>query len=301
MSSFLESVSPEPMRRRLATLYETDPVVTVTGYMLGQEKLLEWAHAVPKDAELRAAISPIPPVKLRSLTAAPEEEVFLWTGLIDLANFFSIYDRLGQRPSGRPLSVLDFGCGCGRMTRYLNMMENTQAYGVDINPDLVAWCQKNLAKVRTTRNRQQPPMDCAPASIDIAYSLSIFTHLPEDRIQEWLTDVARVLRPGGVFIVTTHGIPALNIIRGSKVHQEMFKLDETGAAKLIERLPTEHFIHMAYGWSLIDFAKTGSRYGNSFIDETYVRTHWNNACFDVIEFIPGGLRGWQDIVVLKRK
>src|SRR5579862_9039435 len=111
MPSFLETISPEPMRRALAGLIDSDAVTRVQLYLLGQDRLLQWAHSVgvaTNDA-LRAGVSPVPPQELRRLDTAPEEPLYLWTGLTDITNFFAIYQRLGTTQQDRKPRVLDFG------------------------------------------------------------------------------------------------------------------------------------------------------------------------------------------------
>jgi cyclopropane fatty-acyl-phospholipid synthase-like methyltransferase len=245
-------------------------------------------------------VSPIPPSELRAITAAPEEELFLWTGLADLANLLQNYDRTTPGPLAEKLRILDFGCGCGRMTRYLNSIDSVEAHGTDANPDLAAWCQEHLDRVHTALNAAQPPMPFPDASFDLVYALSVFTHLSEERSHEWLADVARVLVPGGSFIATTHGVTALNVIRNSTVHQTMMNLDESATDALIRRLPDEGYIFAQYPPASIPVAKVGSEYGLSFIDGDYVRSNWASTNFELLDHLPGGLRGWHDIAVLRR-
>jgi SAM-dependent methyltransferase len=300
-SAFIESITSAAFRIRVKELSASDPSVTVLSYIMSAEKLLEWAHAVPQDAALRKLLPPVPPKDLRSKTASADEEVFLWTGMLDLSNFWDIYQRHGGLPAGRRASILDFGCGAGRMVRYLGQMADVDAHAIDINPELVKWCQKNLTAVTTSQNTDAPPMPLADASFDMVYSMSIFTHLPEDNTKAWLNDIARVLRPGGLLILTTHGYPALEIIRNSDIHQKMFDVNAQRTGELIDQLKREHFIHLGYEWRLLSFAKAGKRYGNTFIDGDYVNTNWNTSNLEVLEHLPGGLRGWQDVVVLRRK
>jgi SAM-dependent methyltransferase len=299
--AFIESITSPAVRACVKELSASDPSVTVLSYMMSAEKLLEWAHAVPKDPALRKLLPPVPPKDLRSKTASADEEVFLWTGMLDLSNFWDIYQRHGGLPTGRRASILDFGCGAGRMVRYLGQMADVDAHAIDINPDLVKWCQKNLTAVKTAQNTEAPPMPFPDAGFDMVYSMSIFTHLPADNTQAWLEDIGRVLRPGGLMIVTTHGYPALEIIRNSDVHQKMFDVDARRTGELIDELKHKHFIHLGYEWRLLNFAKAGKRYGNTFIDGDFVRDNWNTPQLEVLEHLPGGLRGWQDVVVLRRK
>jgi SAM-dependent methyltransferase len=302
MPSLCDLISSPRFRERLTELCQTDPAATVLSYILGPDQLLEWAHSVGvvKDAALRAGAAPIPPLELRSITAAPETEVFLWTGLVDLARFFAIYERVGPKPTGRRPRILDFGCGCGRMTRCLNMIDGIEAYGLDVNPDLVTWCQGNLTDVRTMLNPEQPPMPLPDQLFDLVYSLSVFTHLPEERSRQWFQDIARVLVPGGTLIVTTHGYRALEIIRGSSVHHQMFDLDERATSELITRLQAELFLFVPCRPDVLELARTSAAYGHSFVDQDYISREWNTAEFQVVEHLPGGLRNWQDIVVLRR-
>ena len=297
-----ERVSSEALRARLAQLCDDDPGTLVLSWMLGPSGLLVWAQsaALARNPEFRECIPPIPPPELRGITASPEEEVFLWSGLVDLDQFLGIYERVRTTTTSAKTRVLDFACGCGRLSRYLNDLDSVEAVGLDANPRLVAWCQDNLKRVRTLVNPLQPPMPLPDASIDLAYSLSLFTHLSEEVTKQWFADLARVLVRGGTLLVTTHGAQALSIIRGSSVHRELFDLDEKAADDLIYRLPNEGFLYRRCNPDVLAMANVGSDYGYSFIDEKYIASTWNDGQFEVIEHLPGGLRGWQDIVVLRR-
>jgi SAM-dependent methyltransferase len=298
--AFMEAISPQPFSARLAAFGGADRTAAaeITS-RVGRERLLEWAHSVAlgSDAELRARVPPVPPLAFRRITAAPEEPTFLLTGLVDLAVFFDIYDRTASRQR-RKLRVLDFACGCGRLARYLQVMGGVEAYGVDVNPDLVAWCQANLRNMLTGLNGMDPPMPVADAEMDFVYAMSVFTHLPEEPARGWLRDLARVLVPGGVLTLTTHGYTALRAIPN---HPLTFHIDESEAISLGERLPVEGFITLPYTSTAATVDVTGTGYGLTFIDPDYIRANWDNADFQLLEQVPGGLRGFQDIITLKRR
>jgi SAM-dependent methyltransferase len=303
MTDLAARVASHALRTRLAEIFEDDPGTQVLSWMLGPSGMLLWAQSVAlaSNPELRECIPPIPPPDLRGITASPEEAIFLWSGLVDLDQFLDIYERVRSTASNEQTRVLDFACGCGRLSRYLNELDAVEAVGLDANPRLVAWCQDNLTRVRTLINPLQPPMPLPDASIDLAYSLSLFTHLSEDATNQWFADLARVLVAGATLLVTTHGVQALSIIRGSSVHRELFDLDEAAADDLINRLPNEGFLYRKCTPDVLAMANVGSDYGYSFIDEKYVASRWNDENFEVIEHLAGGLRGWQDIVVLRRR
>lgn len=248
------------------------------------------------DAEQPITI-PVPPLALRSITAAPEEDVFLLTGEADLAYLLGLYERYVQQRPTRP-RVLDFGCGCGRLTRFLAVDARYEGVACDLNPNHVAWCRENIGNVETVVNAPAPPLPFADASIDFAYLLSVFTHLTEAAIMAWLIDLARVMRPGGIVAITTHGYPAIDTIIGSEIHHQMYRIDAAGATDLRNRLAGEGFIHLPYGEDVLKLANVGTDYGNSFIHPDYARRRWS-AHLHVVDHLPGGLRGgWQDVFLL---
>jgi SAM-dependent methyltransferase len=303
MTSVIEAISPDPMRARLEEMCRDKTATRILSWILGPEGFLIWAHCIGivTDAGLRACMSSVPPRELREITAAPDEEEFLWSGFVDLRTFFELQDRFGRQPTGRKLRVLDFACGCGRLSRYLAMHREVEAYGTDVNPDLVAWCQAQLPGVRTLANPVAPPMSIRPDFFDLVFALSLFSHLPERRALDWLADVARVMVPGGLLIATTHGVPTLEIIRDSPVHHSMFDLDTAEVEALMARLPREGFIYRPYSADTLRVAKAGQEYSNAFIHPDHIARTWNTDLLELVEHIPGGLRGWQDCVVLRRK
>ncbi len=85
------------------------------------------------------------------------------------------------------------------------MIVRRSLYGADYNRRTIAWCRRNIAGVEFIDNDLSPPLPLPPEQMDCVYALSVFTHLSEAMHDAWRGELARVLRPGGVLILTTHG------------------------------------------------------------------------------------------------
>jgi SAM-dependent methyltransferase len=105
----------------------------------------------------------------------------------------------------RSRRVLDFGCGCGRTLRWFLRDDTTaELHGVDVDADAIAWCQKHL-RGNFAATTSAPPLPHPDGHFDVVYCLSVFTHLNESMQDLWLAELKRVLKPGGVLLLTVHG------------------------------------------------------------------------------------------------
>jgi SAM-dependent methyltransferase len=148
---------------------------------------------------------PVPPEHLIAQVAGSADvRWFLEGGRLALD---SIRETLAWhgRDVGALAAILDFGCGCGRVTRHWPGVTRATLNGVDYNAELIGWCQRQLPFGRFAVNRLAPPLDFPDGAFDLIYALSVFTHLPESMQQAWVVEFARVLKPGGLLLVTTHG------------------------------------------------------------------------------------------------
>lgn len=100
-------------------------------------------------------------------------------------------------------SILDYGCGWGRLTRqayYYSDPENV--YGVD------PW-DRSIEVCRSHRLTNIHHIDYEPTSLpgpdggfDLATAFSVFTHIGEATARTILTTVARATKAGGTFVIT---------------------------------------------------------------------------------------------------
>lgn len=146
---------------------------------------------------------PVPGPRLRVLVAGTEDrEAFLRTGAAHAARVEALVAEhdvaLGP---GRVL--LDAGCGCGRIARHL-LGTGADVRGIDINPELVAWTRERLGIPAGTVGIN-PPAPGADGEIDVVLAYSVLTHLTGPQQRSWLGEWARLLRPGGLVVCTTHG------------------------------------------------------------------------------------------------
>lgn len=166
MRTFVEEITSTAMRERLSALRSERVDLAVLFQLLGPRGFLEWGHSigVTQDDQLRRIAPPVAPFKLRRITADIVEPAYLYAGLRDTSVFVEHYRHHGK--AGAQARVLDFGCGAGRMTRFLSQSKQFQVSASEVNPDHVAWCRLTLDAVTTKQNDVLPPLDFeAPRSI----------------------------------------------------------------------------------------------------------------------------------------
>ncbi|MFY9621339.1 MAG: class I SAM-dependent methyltransferase [Pyrinomonadaceae bacterium] len=138
------------------------------------------------------------------------------------AKFLEYFKSLcGLRPHE---AVLDVGCGSGRLaiplTRYLN--GEARYEGFDLSHAAIKWCQENISmhfpqfrfQVSDVRNDVYAPGEkrrlkaskytfpYANDSFDFVFLTSVFTHLVRADMKRYVSEVARVLKPGGRCLAT---------------------------------------------------------------------------------------------------
>jgi SAM-dependent methyltransferase len=148
---------------------------------------------------------PMPPAELVVLVSGPSRAWFSERGRADAAMFRDLAARHGCDLAAGA-DVLDFGCGAGRIARWLapQVIEGGgRFHGSDLNRRLVAWCAANLPG-QYALNGLQPPLALGDRSLDLVYAHSVLTHLAEPTARAWLAELSRVLRPGGLALLTFH-------------------------------------------------------------------------------------------------
>jgi SAM-dependent methyltransferase len=118
--------------------------------------------------------------------------------------------------------VLDVGCGSGRIAlALLDYLDATGSYeGFDVNPQGIGWATRTItarnprfhfqvADVRNDHYNQggtvpatDYPFPYDDATFDLALVVSVFTHMRAPEVQHYMTELARVLRPGGRCLMT---------------------------------------------------------------------------------------------------
>jgi SAM-dependent methyltransferase len=182
-------------------------------------------------------------------------------------------------------AVLDFGCGCARVLRayYDRAAPSQKLYGTDIDAEAIEWCRANYSKMAEFDvNATTPPLAYADEMFDLVFSVSVFTHLPEDLQFVWLRELQRVTKTGGYLLLTTFSKDVFEqaVPEQSReaAREQGFFYDDRG--EKTEGLP--------------DF------YRQSFHTAAYIRSHWSEL-FDVVDIRERAVDGHQDIVVCRRR
>lgn len=96
-------------------------------------------------------------------------------------------------------AVLDIGCGRTAPNLSGLIGKAGKLYGIDVIDFTVS-----DPRMQLFTNDVCAMTDIADASIDLAYSRAVMEHLP--RVEDAYREIARVLRPGGVYVYTTPSI-----------------------------------------------------------------------------------------------
>ena len=169
-------------------------------------------------------------------------------------------------------AVLDFGCGLGRTLRHLRALPWSLS-GCDVDAESIAWTRKALPEVPFENNGTMPPLPYGDDSFDAVYAISVFTHFDPRGQAAWAQELARVLRPGGLALITTMGPWAFHPFPEGSVVTEV-----------------EGFWFFPVGGAFNNSAAVHTREGLE---------HFFSPRFELLDWKKQGLDGFQDLALFR--
>jgi len=113
-----------------------------------------------------------------------------------------------QGKDPKEMTVLEIGCGSGRITRALSEVFG-QVYAVDISGEMIRQARQSLKDRPNAHVFQNSGADLSVLGdirVDFAFSFIVFQHIPSrDVIRSYVREVHRLLRPGGLFKFQVQG------------------------------------------------------------------------------------------------
>ena len=285
-------------RQDLADLFGHVPHAGFSGFSIagdfraaGKDFVSVSVMGVPPDGErfvlqrYRLA-SPEPPDRLppehlrRRVAGTDDPRLFTETGADNALQFIgALHKHLEARAAPR---VLDWGCGAGRMARYLlRFWPEAALTGCDIDAEAIEWCGRELRPGAFRATDPFPPLPFDDGSFDAVIGYSVMTHLPWPLQERWLSEIRRVLVPGGVFATSVHGSFAANLSPGF--------LDQLERAGILDETLDP----------ALDGVAPQGYYRAVFQTPAFTRERWGRE-FEVVDYIEGGLSALHDLVVLRR-
>lgn len=102
-------------------------------------------------------------------------------------------------------TILDAGCGNGYMSRELSSLvgDNGKIYAIDIDTVAIDIVKETIdatnVEAMVADITKRTPLD--DASIDLIYLSTVFHAIPKDKIDDFLKEVNRLLKPGAKLAV----------------------------------------------------------------------------------------------------
>jgi SAM-dependent methyltransferase len=182
------------------------------------------------------------------------------------------YARHGARALG-DASVLDFGCGWGRLTRYLAR---------DVAPGRLYGCDPVTGILDVGRDNGVPAIlatsDFLPETLpfdeqfDLAFAFSVFTHLSEEAHRSSLHALHRSLRPDGILVLTIR--PPAYLRHSELMHPLLASLGPDPFDALAA--PGYFFVAHAASPAHPQYGGEGEiHYGETVITLSYLREQWS--------------------------
>jgi SAM-dependent methyltransferase len=197
-------------------------------------------------------------------------------------------DAVARRFGGAPLAalgpVLDWGCGCGRVARFV-ARAGADLTGIDIDAENARWCAEHI-RGKFIGVATEPPTPFADNTFAAIYGLSVFTHLDRPHETLWLEELHRIAKPGALLMLSVHG----GLIAAySGMLEHVFSPEFTDGFVDLGRNPD------------IDAVTGGSTYyRNVFHRPDYIAAVWSRY-FEIVSIENGIIDNMQDLVVARKR
>jgi ubiquinone/menaquinone biosynthesis C-methylase UbiE len=116
-----------------------------------------------------------------------------------------ILERLTDFP--QPDSILDVGCGTGELLFQLKSRMNTELAGLDLSSNMLEVARKKLGNNADLRQGDAESLPWQASRFDLVLCTLSFHHYPQP--VQALTEMWRVLKPGGTLLLADITMPAI--------------------------------------------------------------------------------------------
>lgn len=239
----------------------------------------------------------VPPYRLRSTVGGQGARKYARSGVVAVDEIERALASIGDGTTRRPRSVLDLGCGPGRVLFHAEArFGHGRVRGCDVDRRAIEWARGVRPDV-FFHNDFSPPLPFTDGEFDLVYAISVFTHLPEASQELWLAEVARVLAPDGVALLSFHGPYYYAYMRGGSASGV-----RAGMLRQLREAPDlgpgdfRYFSYSAEGVDPQNPLRDQGDYGLSFQGHEYVRRRWSRH-LEVLAIHPEAINYRQDLVV----
>jgi SAM-dependent methyltransferase len=111
-------------------------------------------------------------------------------------------DWLAEKVNGRGV-ICDLGCGPGQIARYLHG-RGVESCGLDLSPEMVKQAQRLNPDIPFQQGNMLSLTDVADGFYGGVAAFYSIIHIPRPLVVDALRELRRVLRPGGVLLLTLH-------------------------------------------------------------------------------------------------
>lgn len=130
-------------------------------------------------------------------------ESYYKSGKAAAQSFVDIYKKYSSEKNPK---ILDWGCGPARVVRHIPaLIQDSRVYGTDYNKDSIQWNKKNIENIDFNLNELKASLPYESEFFDFIYGISIFTHLSEKMHYDWKNELTRVLKKGGILLLSMQG------------------------------------------------------------------------------------------------
>lgn len=106
-------------------------------------------------------------------------------------------------------NILDIGCGSGWIEEMLLLRGAKKVTGIDVSDEVIKKAKRKKLKKTVYLKASAIDLPFRKNTFDTIVSFEVIEHIPTNTEQKMFDEIRRVLKPGGVFYVTT---PHKNLI-----------------------------------------------------------------------------------------